>query len=200
MRPATSGRRTLQFLVDPSDIRLATVTLANPYLETENDNVGVTLEYDLAFGTLRSITGYARSRTENLDDCAGMPLLQGCVRGGTLRFDQWSEEIQLLLHGTGPIDGLVGLYYFDADAADDLGQFIPLFNPNPTNAFRFTGDSGCHFWPGDPALRRTVERDRRAAPEPRRKSAGHAQYGVSSRVRRSWPAITTRTTCPGAWI
>ena len=116
-----------EYLIDPSDIRLATVTLPNPYLETENDNVDVTLEYDLEFGTLRSITGYARSRTENLDDCAGMPLLQGCVRGGTLRFDQWSEEIQLHLHGTGAIDGLVGLYYFEADGTNDLGQFIPLF-------------------------------------------------------------------------
>ena len=34
--------------------------------------------------------------------------LQGCVRGGTLGYDQWSQEIQLLLHGTGLIDGLVG--------------------------------------------------------------------------------------------
>ena len=59
-------------LPDKSDIRLTTVTLANPHLDTENDNVNLTLEYDLAFGTLHSITGYARSRTDNLDDCAGM--------------------------------------------------------------------------------------------------------------------------------
>jgi iron complex outermembrane receptor protein len=122
-----------QNLIDPSDIRLTTVTLANPYLVTENDNVSMTLDYDLAFGTLRSITGYARSRTDNLDDCAGEPWLQGCVRGGTLGYDQWSQEIQLLLHGTGLIDGLVGIYYFDADAADDFDQFLPLVNPNPVN-------------------------------------------------------------------
>ena len=48
-----------EYLIDPSDIRLTTVTLANPYLVTENDNVSMTLDYDLAFGTLRSITGYA---------------------------------------------------------------------------------------------------------------------------------------------
>ena len=64
-----------------------------------------------------------------------MPRLQGCVRGGTLGYDQWSQEIQLLLHGSGPIDGLVGIYYFDADAADDFDQFIPLRNPNPRNDY-----------------------------------------------------------------
>ncbi|HET9693170.1 MAG TPA: TonB-dependent receptor [Steroidobacteraceae bacterium] len=122
-----------QFLVDPSDIRLTTVTLANPYLVTENDNVSMTFDYDLPFGTLRSMTGYARSSTENLDDCAGMPTLQGCVRGGTLGYEQWSQEFQLLLHGTGPIDGLLGLYYFDADGVDDFDQFIPFVFPNPLN-------------------------------------------------------------------
>jgi len=124
-----------QYLIDPSDIRLTTVTLANPYLVTENDNASMTLDYDFAFGTLRSITGYARSRTDNLDDCAGLPMLHGCVRGGTLGYDQWSQELQLLLHGSGPIDGLVGIYYFDADAADDVDHFIPRRNPNPFNDY-----------------------------------------------------------------
>jgi iron complex outermembrane receptor protein len=123
------------FLIDPSDIRLTAVTLANPYLVTENDNVSVTLDYDLAFGTLRSITGYARSRTDNADDCAGMPLLQGCVRGGTLEYDQWSQEIQLLLRGTDLIDGLVGLYYLDADSVEDFDQYLPLINPTPRNDY-----------------------------------------------------------------
>jgi iron complex outermembrane receptor protein len=122
-----------KLLVDPSDIRLTTVTLANPFLVTENDNVSLTLDYDLPFGTLRSLTGYARSRTDNLDDCAGLPELKGCVRGGTLGYEQWSEEIQLLLHGTGPLDGLVGLYYFDAEGVDDFDQFLPRIFRNPLN-------------------------------------------------------------------
>jgi iron complex outermembrane receptor protein len=122
-----------EFLVDPSDIRLTTVTLANPYLVTENDNLSLTLDYDLPFGTLRSMTGYARSRTDNLDDCAGLPTLQGCVRGGTLGYEQWSQEIQLLLPGTGPVDGLVGIYYFDAEGVDDFDQFLPLVFRNPLN-------------------------------------------------------------------
>ena len=190
-----------EFLVDPSDIRLTTVTLANPYLVTENDNVSMTLDYDLAFGTLRSITGYARSRTDNLDDCAGEPRLQGCVRGGTLGYDQWSQEIQLLLHGSGPIDGLVGIYYFDADAADDFDQFIPLVNPNPLNDYSVSRETaGCHFWPGDPALRRTVERYRRAAPEPRRTAGEHDHYGGPGQSDAAGRPPRLGRRCPGAWI
>ena len=159
------------FLVDPSDIRLTTVTLANPYLVTENDSASMTLDYDLAFGTLRSITGYARSRTENLDDCAGLPELQGCVRGGTLVYDQWSQEIQLLLHGTGPIDGLVGIYYYDADGTDDFDQYLPLVYRNPLNdtstsqetAAAIFGQATLHFaerWRATGGLRLSREEHR----------------------------------------
>jgi iron complex outermembrane receptor protein len=63
-------------LVDPHDIRLTTVTLENPYLISEIDNLNVNLEYELGFATLRSITGYVRSEVRNVDDCAGIPLLE----------------------------------------------------------------------------------------------------------------------------
>ena len=58
---ATSGRRTPISSVDPHDIRLTTVTLENPYLISEIDNLDVNLGYDLGFATLRSITGYVHS-------------------------------------------------------------------------------------------------------------------------------------------
>ena len=67
-------------LADPHDIRLTTVTLENPYLISEIDNLNVNLEYELGFATLQSITGYVRSEVRNVDDCAGIPLLEGCVR------------------------------------------------------------------------------------------------------------------------
>lgn len=122
------------FLVDPADIRLTTVTLANPFLVTENDVVSVNVEYDLGLASLRSISGYARNQTSNLNDCAGLPILQGCVRGSRYaRYRQWSQELQLLLYGTGPVDGLVGLYYFNADSSSNFHQFIPVVNPNPIN-------------------------------------------------------------------
>ena len=159
------------FLVDPSDIHLTTVTLANPFLVTENDNASMTLDYDLGFGTLRAITGYARSRTDNADDCAGLPMLQGCVRGGTLKYDQWSQEIQLLMDGTGFIDGLVGISYFDADATSDFDQFLPRLNPNPLNDFSVSretaaaifGQATLHFaerWSATGGLRLNREEHR----------------------------------------
>jgi iron complex outermembrane receptor protein len=140
------------YLVDPSDIRLTTVTLNNPYLVTENDNVSLTLDYDIPIGTLRSLTGYARSRTENLDDCAGTPTLQGCVRGGTLGYEQWSQEFQLVLHGTGSLDGLLGLYYFGADGVDDFDQYLPLVFRNPLNDTSRTSETAAAVY-GQASLR-----------------------------------------------
>ena len=160
-----------EFLIDPSDIHLTTVTLPNPFLVTENDVVSMTFDYDLSFGTLRSITGYAASSTENLDDCAGLPDLHGCVRGGELRFDQWSEEIQLLLQGTDFIDGVVGLYYFEADSVSDFDQFLPEVIPEPLNDYSESRDSAAaifgqanvHFaerWTATGGLRLSTEEGR----------------------------------------
>ena len=159
------------FLIDPSDIHLTTVTQPNPYLVIEGDNVNLTLDYDLAFGTLRAITGYGRSDTENVDDCAGLPFLAGCVRGGTLEYDQWSQEIQLLLHGTDFIDGLIGISYFDADGTSDFDQFLPVINPNPINdtsvshdtAAAIFGQATLHFaerWSATGGLRLNREESR----------------------------------------
>jgi iron complex outermembrane recepter protein len=119
-------------LVDPRDIRLATVTLENPYLVTEMDLVSLNLEYDFGGATIRTISGYAYSHVRNLDDCAGVPLLQGCVRGARpLRYEQWSQEVQLLLPGRGRVDGLLGASWLEADEAVNWHQFLPRINPNP---------------------------------------------------------------------
>ena len=73
-RPSTSWRsasRTMaqpvscwvprkDYLLDPSDIRLTTVTLENPYLETVNDIVSADVSFDIGATTLTSISGYAK--------------------------------------------------------------------------------------------------------------------------------------------
>jgi iron complex outermembrane receptor protein len=120
------------YLADPSDIRLTTVTLADPYLKMRDDNANVTLEFDLGAATLRAITGYARGNMRDRDDCSGLPFLQGCVRGvQPRRYRQWSEELQLLLPRHGAVDGLVGVYWFEDDLDDRLFQDIPRFAPEP---------------------------------------------------------------------
>ena len=121
----------LEFLPDPNDIHLTTVTLENPYLHSEVDNVDVNLEYELGFATLRSITGYARSEVRNVDDCgSGFPGLQGCVRSALPNeTEQWSQELQLVIPGSRGISGIVGGYYADSDG--ELGFMIirPLETP-----------------------------------------------------------------------
>lgn len=124
------------FLVDPGDIRLTTVTLANPYLETETDNFSVNVTYAFGNATLRSISGYARSGVENLDDCAGMPFLRGCVRGASPnQYEQWSQELQLAFDRKGRVEGLVGAYLSGADTDLHFHQTLPEFNPLPLNDY-----------------------------------------------------------------
>ena len=161
------------FLVNPHDIRLTTVTLENPYLISEIDNLSVNLEYDLGYPSLRSITGYAHSRVRNVDDCAGLPLLQGCNRSALPNdFDQFSQEIQLVFPRSGAFEGIVGAYYSDADASGAFYQLLPLVNSQPLNDNNSTtsgptsavfGQATVHFadkWSATAGLRLSREEQR----------------------------------------
>jgi iron complex outermembrane receptor protein len=129
------------FLPDPRDIRLTTVTLANPFLKTENDYIGLNVEYDLGFASLHSVTGYARNEVRNLDDCAGIPLLQGCVRGvRPARYDQWSQELRFAARAGASVDWLIGAYLFDADESTNFHFSRPLLNQQPINDSTSTSD------------------------------------------------------------
>ena len=102
----------LDHLPDPGDIRLTTVRVANPYLDITNEFASVNVSYEPGALTFRSITGYARSLTRNLDDCAGVPFLPGCVRGvAPLRYEQYSQELRLGSQGVDPVDWIVGAYF-----------------------------------------------------------------------------------------
>jgi iron complex outermembrane receptor protein len=136
------------YLVDPSDIRLTTVTLADPFLETSNANANNNIEYDLDFASLRSVTGYADSAIRDLDDCAGSPLLAGCVRSALpSRHHQWSQELQLAskgreTNGGGKLDWLVGAYLSGDDAWRNYYQFTPASGPTPRfNHHTMSGES-----------------------------------------------------------
>jgi len=122
------------FLPDPDDIWLTTVTLPNPYLETQNDTVTVDVQYDLGYAQLHSITGYAHSKVNGLDDCAGKPILQGCTRGvDPLDYDQWSEEVQLASNADALFDWLVGANFFSNQESQDGFLSVPFFGPVPLN-------------------------------------------------------------------
>jgi len=120
-------------LVDPGDIRLTTVTLPNPFLDTETDFINVNAEYEFGPATLYSVTGYARSEVNNIDDCAGIPILAGCIRSLLPgRHRQLSQELRLAAEYGKAVDWQVGLYAYDDDSSRDYYQFTPVLNPLPT--------------------------------------------------------------------
>lgn len=120
------------FLPDPDDIWLTTVTLANPYLVSENSNVSINVAYDLGYATLQSVSGYAGSEVNGLDDCAGSPLMRGCVRGtNPLKYHQWSQEIRIVSKSDASFDWIAGLYYFASDRSDRHRLSVPRFGPVP---------------------------------------------------------------------
>ena len=162
------------FLVDPHDIRLATVTLENPYLISEIDNLNVNLEYDLGFASLRSITGYARSEVRNVDDCAGLPDPAG------LRPIRAPQRVRPVEPGTPAAvpavrrstKASVGAYYSDADASAVFYQVLPLVSAQPLNDNQSTesgstsavfGQATVHFahrWSATAGLRLSWEEQR----------------------------------------
>ena len=128
-------------LPDPSDIHLTTVTLADPYLNTRNSNANLNVEYDLDFVILRSVAGFASSEINDVDDCAGLPFLAGCVRGALpLRHRQWSEELQLASMGGNTVDWLLGAYFYNDESWRYYFEDIPAFGPIPRHDFRSTTD------------------------------------------------------------
>ena len=122
------------FLPEPTDIRLTTVTLANPYLVNEGDFVSIDADYDLGFATLQSTSAYAQSKVQGLDDCAGLPILAGCVRGVAPDLhDQLSHEFRLVSRTDGAVDWLIGASWYDESGFRDYYQLTPVIDPNPTS-------------------------------------------------------------------
>ena len=123
-------------LPDPNDIYLTTVTEEHPYLSLTNDVVSAELAYEFDRAVFRSISGYARNETRNVDDCAGIPLLEGCVRGSHPGiYDQWSQEFHLASTTASPTQWLVGLFLLDAHNSLHYQNVVPLISPIPINDY-----------------------------------------------------------------
>jgi iron complex outermembrane recepter protein len=127
------------FLPDPGNIRLTTVTLADPFLIVVNDIARLTLDYELSFATFHVLTGYARTEVDNRDDCAGVPILQGCVRGSSpLKHRQYSQELQLRSRGQTALEWLLGAYYFDSDQSINFFTTTAMAGARPVVDYRAT--------------------------------------------------------------
>ncbi|MDX1517955.1 MAG: TonB-dependent receptor, partial [Woeseiaceae bacterium] len=141
------------FLPDPSDIHLTTVTLADPFLKTENDFAGLDAVYDFGTLSLRSVTGFAHSDSRDRDDCAGLPFLRDCVREILpAKHRQFSQEFQLTSAGDGEFDWLVGVNYYDADDSTRFFQFTPAINPLPTFNYRARSSTSAYAVFGEASL------------------------------------------------
>ncbi|MGA8205249.1 MAG: TonB-dependent receptor [Woeseiaceae bacterium] len=123
-----------EYLPDPKDIYLTTVTLPDPHLTNESDIVTVNVGYELGHATLTAVSGYADNTIRDLDDCAGLLFLAGCIRGTTspARTRQFSQEIRLASAGGERFDWLAGVYYYDDDAHGSFYQYTPVIYPEPT--------------------------------------------------------------------
>ncbi len=144
------------FLADPKDFQLTTVTLANPYLSIDNDLFDVELNYDFERVAVRSISGYANNVTRGLDDCAGSPQLRGCVRGvDPDSYKQLSQEIQISLRNPGPLEWIVGLLFLNANAYSHF--HLKLLQPYPINDYSATAEETAYAVFGQ-ATRRINER------------------------------------------
>jgi iron complex outermembrane receptor protein len=136
-------------LPDRNDIRLTRVTAANVYQKTDNDFASLNLGYEVDGVVLRSVTGYARSVTRDVDDCAGIPQLAGCVRSvQPLRYEQYSQELRLESHGEGSVDWLAGLYYFESHELQNFALSLAS-QPLPVNDYRATSDETAYAVFGD---------------------------------------------------
>jgi len=131
------------FLADPADYQLTTVTLANPYLSMTNDLVDVDLTYDLDRIQIRSITGYARNVTRALDDCAGLPNLRGCVRGvDPERYEQRSQEFHVRSLSLEPFEWMVGAFMLDSNTSTHF--HLKLLQPYPINDYVAVSDEAAY--------------------------------------------------------
>jgi iron complex outermembrane receptor protein len=116
------------FLPDPNDPYLTTVTHPDPFLRLVNDAASVAVKVDFEAASLYSLTGYARNRTENVDDCAGSPPMHNCVRTALPNaFEQWSQELRLQSAPGAGLEWLAGLFYVDGDDETSYYLDIPAF-------------------------------------------------------------------------
>src|SRR5690606_24361802 len=97
--------------------------------ESEIWGVSGTARYELTDSlTLKSITAYRSTQSRGIRDADNTPFLL-ITTDVASDSDQFSQELQLQ-YASGPVNGIVGLYYFDEDTFERAT--VPLsFPPSP---------------------------------------------------------------------
>ena len=87
----------------------------NPVNEIENNGVSLQIDYDFDAVTLTSITSFRnQSRFENSDvDFTSARLIN--PNSSDTELDTFTQELRLASSGDGPVDWMIGLFYFDEE-------------------------------------------------------------------------------------
>lgn len=127
----------LPFLTNPREIRKNTPE----HFDQENSYVSGTLNVDVGFATLTSVTGYADGSWAQSNDPDGSELTLATNPYWTLDQFQWSEEVRLSSKPSdSPFSWIIGAFYFREKVGQTF-QFIDtgLNSPSPfTDNFVFT--------------------------------------------------------------
>jgi iron complex outermembrane receptor protein len=91
---------------------------------------GGAMRVELRLGdvTLRNITAYRQDRSDTSIDFDSLPAADVDVPA-VYRNHQFSNELQMVYQGTGPLNGIVGLYYLDANANNVFDVILATTSP-----------------------------------------------------------------------
>ena len=92
---------------------------------TETDVFALTVNWDLDFATLTSVTGYAAYETDREQD-SDNTAAPGLHRGLFEEYDQFSQELRLVSPGGETLDWIVGGYYQQSEL--DIGRTNPVLD------------------------------------------------------------------------
>jgi len=121
-------------------------TFCHDYPENADNRVSLyagTVNWNLGFATLTSVTGYSTSKVSQTSDGDGSDLPMAAGSAWFLKQSQISEEVRLASNDeTSPLKWIAGLYYFWANnfenfAYSDFGLNDPLFFPRAIDQFNF---------------------------------------------------------------
>jgi len=85
-------------------------------------------EFRLGDVTIRNIMAYRQDRSDTSIDFDSLPAADVDVPA-VYRNNQFSNELQLLLGGTGPLQGVMGVYYLDANAENVFDVILATTSP-----------------------------------------------------------------------